>query len=80
MGVTFKINTIDLEIEEASLDIKRRFAIGENIGFRTSSWVYDLRDLRMATVLSVLHARYAQEARSDEGDWVRRIELIKSEL
>ena len=79
-GVTFTINTLDPQIEEASFDIKRRFGIDENIGFRTSSWIYDLRDLRMATVLSVLLARYTQEARTDTGDWARKLGLIKTEL
>jgi hypothetical protein len=79
-GVTFTINTLFPQIEEASFDIKRRFGIDENITYRTSSWVYDLRDLRMATVLSVLLARYTQEARSDKGDWARKIELIQAEL
>jgi hypothetical protein len=79
-GVTFTINTLDPQIEEASFDIKRRFGIDENIGYRTSSWVYDLRDLRMATVLSVLLARYTQETRSDKGDWARKIDQIKVEL
>jgi hypothetical protein len=79
-GVAFTINTLDPQIEEASFDIKRRFGIDENIGFRTSSWVYDLRDLRMATVLAVLLARYTQEARTDRGDFPRKIELIKGEL
>jgi hypothetical protein len=79
-GVTFTMNTLFPQIEEASFDIKRRFGIDENIAYRTSSWVYDLRDLRMATVHSVLLARYTQEARSDKGDWARKIELIQTEL
>jgi len=79
-GVTFTINTLFPQIEEASFEIKRRFGIDENIGYRGSSWVYDLRDLRMATVLSVLLGRYTQEARSDKGDWVRKIGLIGTEL
>jgi hypothetical protein len=79
-GVTFTINTLDPQTEEASFDIKRRFGIDENIGYRTSSWVYDLRDLRMATVLSVLLARYTQETRSDKGDWARKVNQIKTEL
>ena len=53
-GVTFTINTLDPQTEEASFDIKRRFGIDELIVYRTSTWVYDLRDLRMATVLTVL--------------------------
>jgi hypothetical protein len=80
VGVTFTINTLDPQIEEASFDIKRRFGIDENIGFRTSSWVYDLRDLRMATVLTVLRDRYTQEVRSERGDWARKIGLINTEL
>jgi len=79
-GVTFTINTLDPQIEEASFEIKRRFGIDENITYRQSSWVYDLRDLRMATVLTVLRDRYVQEARGDKGDFPRKINLIKTEL
>ncbi|MGO9920969.1 MAG: hypothetical protein ACLQIB_40560 [Isosphaeraceae bacterium] len=79
-GVTFTINTLDPQIEEASFDIKRRFGIDENIVYRDSSWIYDQRDLRMATVLTVLLARYTQEARTDKGDWARKINLIRTEL
>lgn len=79
-NVTFAINTLWPQIEEASFDIKRRFAIDENIVDRTSSWIYDLRDLRMVTVLQVLLARYIQEARGDKGDFPRKIELIRCEL
>ncbi len=79
-GVTFTINTLNPQTEEASFDIKRRFGIDENIAYRSSSWVYDLRDLRMATVLTVLRDRYTQEARGDKGDFPRKIGLIKTEL
>ncbi|MHB8359810.1 MAG: hypothetical protein ACYDCP_09995 [Thermoplasmataceae archaeon] len=79
-GITFAINTLDPQTEEASFDIKRRFGIDETIVDRTSAWVFDLRDLRMATVLTVLQARYTQEARTDKGDFARKINLIKGEL
>jgi hypothetical protein len=79
-GVTFTINTLDPQTEEASFDIKRRFGIDETIVDRASSWIFDLRDLRLATVLSVLLARYTQEARSDKGDWARKTTLIEAEL
>jgi hypothetical protein len=79
-NVTFTINTLDPQTEEASFDIKRRFGIDENIVERTSSWIYDLRDLRMATVLSVLLARYTQETRGDKGDFPRKLDQIKVEL
>ena len=78
--VTFTINTLDPQTEEASFDIKRRFGIDETIVDRASAWIFDLRDLRMATVLTVLLARYTQEARSDRGDFPRKINQIKSEL
>jgi hypothetical protein len=79
-GVSFVVNTLDPQIEEASFDLKRRFGIDETIVARTSSWIFDLRDLRMATVLSVLLARYTQEARGDKGDFPRKINQLKVEL
>jgi len=79
-GVTFTINTLDPQIEEASFDIKRRFGIDENIVYRASTWVYDERDLRMATILTVLHDRYTAEARTERGDWSMKIKLVRSQL
>ncbi len=79
-GVTFTINTLDPQSEEASFDIKRRFGIDENITDRTSSWIYDLRDLRMATVLSVLYDRYMQENRAEQGDFQNKIRRIRQQL
>ncbi|HEV3343937.1 MAG TPA: hypothetical protein VG125_26420 [Pirellulales bacterium] len=80
VGVAFAVNTLDPQTEEASFDLKRRFGIDETIVDRQSTWVFDLRDLRMATVLSVLVARYTQEARGDKGDFPRKIGQLKSEL
>jgi len=79
-NVTFTINTLDPQTEEASFDIKRRFGVDELICQRSSSWIYDLRDLRMATVLTVLKDRYTQEARGDKGDFPRKIHEIKCDL
>jgi hypothetical protein len=79
-GVVFTVNTLDPQTEEASFDLKRRFGIDENSSTRDSSWIYDLRDLRMATVLTVLYGRYTAEARGDGGDFARKINLIKSQL
>ena len=72
-NVTFTIATLDPQSAEASFEIKRRYGIDENIVDRGSSWIYDLQDLRMATVLTVLLERYTQEARSDKGDFARKI-------
>ncbi len=78
--MTFTINTLDPQTEEASFDIKRRFGIDELIVNRTSSWIYDMRDLRIATVLTVLNDRYTAEARGDKGDFANKIRLIRAQL
>ncbi len=77
-GVTFNITTFDPQTAASTFDIKRRFGIDENITFRDSSWIYDIQDLRMAVVLSVLYDRYTAELRSDRGDWVRKMGHIRS--
>jgi hypothetical protein len=77
-GVTFSILTFDPQTASASFDIKRRFGIDENITFRDSSWIYDLQDLRMLTVLTVLYDRYTAELRSDRGDWQRKLGHIRN--
>jgi hypothetical protein len=79
-GVTFTINTLDPQTEEASFDLKRRFGIDENIIDRNSQWIYDMRDVRIATVLTVLHERYIAENRSERGDFFRKQSMIKSQL
>ena len=79
-GVAFTINTLDPQSATASFDIKRRYGIDETIVDRQSQWIFDLQDLRMATVLSVLYDRYTQETRTDKGDFARKVGLIKSQL
>lgn len=79
-NVEFTIKTLDPQTEEASFEIKRRYGIDETIAARTSSWIFDQRDLRMATVLTVLLSRYVQEARGDKGDFPRKIILAKAAL
>ena len=79
-NVVFAINTLDPQSVEASFDIKRRYGIDENIADRGSGWIYDLQDLRMATVLTVLLERYSQEARGDKGDFPRKIGYTKAAL
>lgn len=79
-AVGFSIVTLSAQIEEVSFDLKRRFGIDELIVDRGSAWIYDLRDLRMATVLTVLYERYVHENRSDKGDFLRKQSMIKSQL
>jgi hypothetical protein len=79
-GVTFAVNTLDAQIANATFDIKRRFGIDENIVGRTTAWVYDVQDLRMATILLVLRERYMQEARTDRGDFARKAKTMDVEF
>ena len=79
-GITFLVNTLDPQIEEAAYDLKRRYGIDENVLIQSSGNMYDLRDLRMAVVLAVLQARYVQEARGERGDFPRKIGLLSQQL
>ncbi len=79
-NVTFTIVTFNPQIEEASFGLKRRFAIDENFYYRSSSWIYDLRDLRMATVWTVLRDRYAQEARNPGSDFHVKYQMASKKL
>ena len=79
-AVAFAINTLFPQLEEASFSLKRRFGIDENVTYRSSQWVYDLRDLRMATVFHVLLDRYAFESRGDKGDFAIKIERVRARL
>jgi hypothetical protein len=82
-SVAFTINTLDPQIEEATYILKRRYAIddttGQNVN-RQSSWIYDLRELREATVLTVLLQRYTQEQRTERGDFPLKVRQIRQEL
>lgn len=82
-GITFTINTFIPQINEASYDLKQRFAIDDNpeVGLlRSSSWIYDLQVLRVATVCTVLVDRYSQETRTDKGDFKEKIQRLRRKL
>lgn len=79
-GVTFAVPSLGPQVEEASWDLNRRFAIDARTPGRTPLDLLDLRDLRTACVLSVLIARYAGESRAKDGDFRRKAELYRAEL
>jgi hypothetical protein len=79
-GVEFLIATLGPQIEEASFDLNRRFAIDPFIPGRTPSDLRDVRELRRACVLSVLIRRYAAESRGAEGDFAQKFRQAESEL
>jgi hypothetical protein len=83
-AITFTINTFASLIEDASWDLKNRFALDENVPFRASNWLYQgaedmFRDLRAACVLQVLVKAFQAENRSKEGDWAMKLSQLKSE-
>lgn len=82
-GVCFTVNTLDPQIAEASYDLKQRYAIDDladgNLS-RSSSWIYDLQVLRVATVYSVLVERYTQETRTDRGDFEKKVVRFRQKL
>lgn len=82
-GVSFNVSTLDPQIAEASYDIKQQFGLDDNPlqGVqRSSSWVYDLQVLRVATVYTVLLERYTQETRSDRGDFEKKVVRFRQKL
>jgi len=82
-GVSFTMNTLDPQIAEASYDIKQRYAIDDLAGgnlSRSSSWIYDLQVLRVATVYLVLLERYTQETRTERGDFEKKVARFRQKL
>lgn len=79
-GVSFSISTLDPQTENVSYNLKKRFTVDENMPFRASSWVYDLREFRDATVWTVLCDRYSQEARTQAGDFPMKYARAKKKL
>lgn len=83
-AVAFAINTLDPQIAEASYDLKQRFGLDDNVSvvgqLRSSSFVYDLQVLRVATVYTVLLERYTQETRSDRGDFEKKVVRFRQKL
>lgn len=79
-GVTFAVLTMGPQIEEASYSLNRQWNIDAGLPGRTPSDLYDLRDLRQATVLTVLLRRYVAETRSKDGDFSLKIGAIKEAL
>jgi hypothetical protein len=80
VGVTFAVETLFPQIEEASWDMNRRFNIDPAVPSRAPSSLYDVRDLRQATVARVLRDRYTAEAKDGKGDFARKAKLFDDEL
>lgn len=79
-GVEFTVLTMAPQIEDASFSLNRDWNIDPGLPGRTPSELYDLRDLRQATVLTVLLRRYVAENRTERGDFPMKIGEIKQAL
>lgn len=67
VSVVFTIATLTPQIEEASFALDRRFGISDLIAGRDVLGLLDPRELREATVLTVLHRQYLAMSRDAGG-------------
>ncbi len=79
-SIEFVIATLDPQIEEASFALDRRFGIDPLIAGKRPADLYDVRDLREACILTVLHEGYVSEARSKDGDFWGKAMTTKEAL
>ena len=84
-GVTFTIQTLYPQIEEATYVMKNRFMIDEAVAFRASFWLYQgvedpYREFRRAVVLQVLADRYLAESRTEHGDFEMKRIAVERDL
>jgi hypothetical protein len=82
-GIEFSVNTLGPQIELASYDLNRRYGIDDFLLGRRSSDLYDPKEVRDATVLTVLHRQYLDMSKSAEGQldmFATKSRVIKDEL
>lgn len=82
-GVEFSITTLGPQIESASYDLNRRFGIDDLVAGRRISELYDAREVREATVLTVLYRQYlsmSREAGEQRDNFAAKAQAVKSEL
>lgn len=72
-GVTFKVETLAPQIEQASDEINRRFGIDPASTTRAPSAIYDLRELQEATMLLVLIRQYTAVNRTKDGVYTPKL-------
>jgi len=83
MGVEFAAVTLGPQIESASYDMNRRYGIDDLVPGRRVVDLYDPREIREATILSVLYQQYVAMSREtgDQGDtFGAKAALVKAEL
>jgi hypothetical protein len=80
-GVVFTINTLDPQIEDASFWANTTFGINPQLAGRAPANVYDLRDLRDFTVLTVICRRLQAQVNPSAGSaGTIRLQVFQQEL
>lgn len=82
-GVVFSITTLGPQIERASYDLNRRYGIDTLVAGRRPGDLYDPREIREATVLTVLYRQYlamSREAGEKADTFAAKAAMIKEEL
>lgn len=83
LGVEFAILTLGPQIRSACYDLNRRFGIDDLVVGRRSADLYDSREIRQATVLTVLYRQYLDMSREagDQTDvFAMKAVRLKAEL
>jgi hypothetical protein len=79
-GVAFYVSTLAPQIEAAGYDLDRRFGIDPQVPGRRRGDLADARQLREATILTVLHRRYLDLSRDAEGPLAAKAARLGSAL
>jgi hypothetical protein len=82
-AVEFTVTTLGPQVARASDDLNRRFGINDRVPGRRPADLFDLRELREATVLTVLYRQYLELSRGsrDQADvFVAKALAYKQEL
>jgi hypothetical protein len=78
-AVSFAVETLGPQIEDASDEINRRFGIDPASSLRGPSAIYDLRELREACMLTVLLRKYTGDVRTKDGAFTLKIKELTRE-
>lgn len=80
-GVRFEVLTLFPQIERASYqEINERYAIDPSLSWRAPGDLYDARQLRDVTVLAVLEALYADQARQGDDVYAKKAMMAHGKL
>jgi hypothetical protein len=79
-GVSFRVLTLAPQIESASYDANHLFGIDPLLPVRAPARLYDPRELRQWTVLTVLQRQLAAEVRGDSGDFAAKLKRVEADL